>query len=93
MEVKQQSLKIVADEKNSNATNLQSKVCEICPHHCRLAVGEIGKCRARYNDGEKIFALNYGRLTSIALDPIEKKPLYRFFPGSTILSVGSLVAT
>ncbi|MBE8953124.1 MAG: AmmeMemoRadiSam system radical SAM enzyme [Quinella sp. 1Q7] len=64
-------------------------VCEICPHHCRLDVGEIGRCRARFNDGEKIFALNYGRLTSIALDPIEKKPLYRFFPGSRILSVGS----
>ena len=65
------------------------KTCEICPHHCRLKVGEIGKCRARYNDGEKITALNYGRITSIALDPIEKKPLYKFFPGSTILSVGS----
>lgn len=64
-------------------------VCEICPHHCRLEVGEVGRCRARFNDGEKIFALNYGRLTSIALDPIEKKPLYRFFPGSRILSVGS----
>ena len=68
---------------------MEKKVCEICPHHCRLAVGEIGKCRARINDGEKITALNYGEITSIALDPIEKKPLYRFFPGSRILSVGS----
>ena len=65
------------------------KVCEICPHHCRIDTGEIGKCRARINDGEKITALNYGEITSIALDPIEKKPLYRFFPGSWILSVGS----
>ena len=64
-------------------------VCEICPHHCRLEVGEVGKCRARINDGKKITALNYGAITSIALDPIEKKPLYRFFPGSRILSVGS----
>lgn len=63
--------------------------CEICPHHCRLNVGEVGKCRARINDGEKIFPLNYGALTSIALDPIEKKPLYRFFSNSRILSVGS----
>ena len=69
--------------------NLQAKTCEICPHHCRLEVGEVGKCRARYNDGEKIFPLNYGRITSIALDPIEKKPLYKFFSGSMILSVGS----
>ena len=63
--------------------------CEICPQHCRLEAGEVGKCRARFNDGEKITALNYGAITSIALDPIEKKPLYRFFPGSRILSVGS----
>lgn len=68
---------------------MESKICEICPHHCRLSVGEIGKCRARFNDGEKITALNYGAITSIALDPIEKKPLYKFFPGSRILSVGS----
>ena len=63
--------------------------CEICPHHCRLEVGSVGRCRARINDGEKIIALNYGKITSIALDPIEKKPLYRFFSGSRILSVGS----
>jgi len=68
---------------------MDKKICEICPHHCRLSVGEIGKCRARINDGEKITALNYGAITSIALDPIEKKPLYKFFPGSRILSVGS----
>ena len=63
--------------------------CEICPRHCRLAEGEIGTCRARFNDGKKITALNYGAITSIALDPIEKKPLSKFFPGSRILSVGS----
>ena len=64
-------------------------VCEICPRHCTLAEGEIGCCRARFNDGKKITALNYGEITSIALDPIEKKPLSKFFPGSRILSVGS----
>ena len=47
------------------------KVCEICPKHCRLEVGEVGRCRARINDGEKITALNYGAVTSLALDPIE----------------------
>ncbi|MBR6013009.1 MAG: AmmeMemoRadiSam system radical SAM enzyme [Selenomonadaceae bacterium] len=65
------------------------KICEICPHHCRLDVGEIGKCRARKNFGDKIFPINYGELTSLALDPIEKKPLYHFFPKSFILSAGS----
>ena len=65
------------------------KTCPICPHHCVLNDSEIGKCRARMNDGTNIIDLNYGRLTSIALDPIEKKPLYRFYPNSWILSVGS----
>ena len=65
------------------------KTCPICPHHCTLNDGEIGRCRARANVEDKIIDLNYGRLTSIALDPIEKKPLYKFFPGSWILSVGS----
>ena len=63
--------------------------CPICPHHCTLNDGEIGRCRARANIDNKIIDLNYGRLTSIALDPIEKKPLYKFYPGSWILSVGS----
>ena len=67
----------------------EKKICEICPHHCRLDVGEVGKCRARKNYRDKIFPINYGELTSLALDPIEKKPLYHFFPRSFILSVGS----
>lgn len=64
-------------------------VCDICPHHCRLAEGQIGFCRARSNVGGRIQAINYGLVTSIAIDPIEKKPLYRFHPGSCILSLGS----
>ena len=64
-------------------------VCSLCPHHCRLADGETGFCRARANESGAIRCKNYGRLTSVALDPIEKKPLYHFHPGSFILSVGS----
>lgn len=63
--------------------------CHLCPHHCRIALGHSGRCRTRYYDGEQLQALNYGQCTSIALDPIEKKPLYRFHPGSAILSLGS----
>ena len=63
--------------------------CTLCPHACRLAAGETGFCRARENRGGVIRSKNYGRLTSLALDPIEKKPLYHFHPGSFILSVGS----
>ena len=64
-------------------------ICGLCPHHCDIAEGRVGFCRARKNEGGKIVCGNYGRLTSMALDPIEKKPLYRFFRGSMILSVGS----
>jgi len=67
-----------------------SKVeCHLCPHHCKLNEDGIGFCRARINKSGQIVALNYGLITSIALDPIEKKPLRRFLPGSSILSVGS----
>jgi pyruvate formate lyase activating enzyme len=64
-------------------------VCEICPHACSLKEGQVGLCRARVNRDNQIIDENYGRVTSLALDPIEKKPLYRFHPGSKILSVGS----
>ncbi len=64
-------------------------VCSVCPHHCRIPEGAVGRCRARKNVGGKVICSNYGKLTSIALDPIEKKPLAYFHPGSMILSVGS----
>ena len=63
--------------------------CELCFHHCALDDGQTGLCRARACQDGKIISLNYGKLTSLALDPIEKKPLRRFHPGSLILSVGS----
>ena len=63
--------------------------CTLCPHACRLRAGATGFCRARANVGGTIRAINYGRLTALALDPIEKKPLYHFYPNSQILSVGS----
>lgn len=58
-------------------------------HHCALEPGQTGMCRARKNEGGEIICENYGWITSMALDPIEKKPLYDFHPGSTVLSVGS----
>lgn len=63
--------------------------CEICPHHCNIEEGQLGFCNARANRDGTIVNENYGLITSIALDPIEKKPLNRFLPGSRILSVGS----
>ena len=64
-------------------------VCNICPRRCKLDEGQIGFCRARVNRVGKILCENYGRVTSLSLDPIEKKPLRRFYPESKILSVGS----
>ena len=64
-------------------------VCPVCPHHCALREGAVGRCRARKCVGGKITCINYGKITSLALDPIEKKPLYYFYPGSRIVSVGS----
>ena len=64
-------------------------VCEVCPRHCHLAEGQTGVCRARRAEGGKTVCANYGRLTSLALDPIEKKPLAFFHPGRPILSIGS----
>ena len=63
--------------------------CTLCFHHCALDDGQTGYCRARGNRGGAVVPLNYGKISSIALDPIEKKPLRRFHPGSKILSIGS----
>lgn len=63
--------------------------CPVCPRHCRLAPGEPGFCRARANVGGRVACTSYGRLTSLALDPVEKKPLAMWHPGSYVLSVGS----
>ena len=63
-------------------------ICPVCPHHCRLAPGETGICQARTNRKGYIVPSGYGVLASMALDPIEKKPLARFMPGSNILSIG-----
>ena len=64
-------------------------VCGLCFHTCALSEGEAGFCRARVRRGAKITCANYGQVTALALDPIEKKPLRRFRPGGKILSVGS----
>jgi pyruvate formate lyase activating enzyme len=65
------------------------QTCTICPRKCVLEEGQTGFCRARGNRGGKVVCINYARVTALSLDPIEKKPLKRFFPGTRILSVGS----
>lgn len=64
-------------------------VCQICWRHCTLEEGQTGFCQARSNQNGRILCSNYGSITALALDPVEKKPLTRFMPGSMVLSVGS----
>jgi len=64
--------------------------CSLCPHHCVIAEGKRGICRVRKNVGGKLITESYGQICSMNFDPIEKKPLYHFFPGSIIFSAGSL---
>lgn len=66
-----------------------SQICNYCHHHCLLQEGKTGFCRVRALQEGKNFCGNYGFITSLALDPIEKKPLNRFYPGTWILSMGS----
>ena len=63
--------------------------CELCPKRCVIAPDGYGFCQARKNIEGKLFSEIYARITSIALDPIEKKPLYHFHPGEYILSLGT----
>lgn len=63
--------------------------CKVCFRHCDIKEGGTGFCGGRICAGGEVRSANYGRITSLALDPIEKKPLNRFYPGSMIVSVGS----
>lgn len=63
--------------------------CELCPHSCILKEEAVGRCHVRQNKGGKLYTLNYGKVTGIAIDPIEKKPLHFWRPGSQILSFGT----
>ena len=64
-------------------------ICDVCFRKCKIEEGQTGFCGGRTCRNGQIVAANYGKLTSLALDPIEKKPLKMFYPGSMILSLGS----
>ncbi|HPQ51963.1 MAG TPA: AmmeMemoRadiSam system radical SAM enzyme [Spirochaetota bacterium] len=63
--------------------------CQLCPHNCRIGEGNHGICGVRENEGGTLYSTIYGEVTAVAMDPIEKKPLYHFHPGSGILSIGT----
>jgi len=65
-------------------------VCNLCPHNCAISIGKRGICKVRKNEEGLLVSENYERISSIGFDPIEKKPLYHFYPGKEILSIGSV---
>jgi len=64
--------------------------CMLCPRHCQIAEGKRGACFVRRRVGDELIAESYGRACGLAVDPIEKKPLYHFLPGSNALSFGTV---
>ncbi|MDH7500505.1 MAG: AmmeMemoRadiSam system radical SAM enzyme, partial [candidate division NC10 bacterium] len=64
--------------------------CQICQRRCRIPQGHAGWCRTRVNEGGSLFSLTYGEVSSLSIHPIEKKPVFHFYPGSSWLSLGSL---
>ena len=70
--------------------NNDSVQCLLCPKLCKIKEGKSGFCGARENIGNKLFSNIYSRVSSMGMDPIEKKPLYHFYPGSLILSLGTI---
>src|SRR6056297_283681 len=63
--------------------------CDLCPHYCNISRDNYGICGTRVEKSGKLYAKTYGKLSSISIDPIEKKPLHHFYPSQNILSIGS----
>jgi len=64
--------------------------CTLCPHNCLISEGGLGICKQRKNINGKLISLNYSKITSLGIDPIEKKPLYHFMKGTKTFSLGSM---
>ena len=63
--------------------------CDVCPRHCRLKAGQRGLCYVRQRQDDEIKLVSYGRSSGFCVDPIEKKPLNHYYPGSAVLSFGT----
>lgn len=68
---------------------MTKELCDLCPRHCLLDQGALGYCGARTNKNGEISSLSYGQILALSLDPTEKKPFYKFYPGKKILSAGT----
>lgn len=76
--------------KYSQAIDKKVVRCTLCNHYCVIPNGGLGKCRVRQNINGELISLNWGRVCSICIDPIEKKPLYHYYPGAKVLSFACL---
>ncbi|MCD5406993.1 MAG: AmmeMemoRadiSam system radical SAM enzyme [Desulfotomaculum sp.] len=85
----QQAMFWTPKEDNRQDKEHQAALCQLCPRHCIIAPGKTGFCRGRQNTAGVLYASNFGQLAAHAMDPIEKKPLYHYYPGKYILSVGT----
>ena len=65
-------------------------LCTLCPHLCKIKDGKYGICGVRKNHDGKLFTLVYEQAAALHVDPIEKKPLFHFFPGSRLMSVATV---
>ncbi len=65
-------------------------LCQLCPKYCTIRPGKTGFCRVRKNIDGKLYTLNFGQVSACDMDPIEKKPLYHYYPGKYVLSVGTV---
>ncbi len=65
-------------------------LCTLCPHDCRITEGGRGACGVRYNKNGVLYTLVYDRVVSRSVEPVEKKPLYHFYPGSTAYSIATV---
>ncbi len=63
--------------------------CDLCPRDCKLHEGQRGQCFVRARQNDAIVLTTYGRSSGFCIDPIEKKPLFHFYPGSSVLSFGT----
>lgn len=70
-------------------TEGRNVICRLCPHECKIAPGKFGICRVRNNIEGTLYTCNYGKISALAMDPVEKKPLYHFYPGKYLLSLGT----
>ncbi len=68
----------------------KSVICTLCPRNCKISVGSHGFCSTRFNSAGKLVTSSYNCASGVAVDPVEKKPLYHFLPGSTVFSFGTI---